>query len=644
MSEFLPFIIAGLATGSVFGLAGLGLVLTFKTTGIFNFAHGAVGAVGAYTFFELYSQRGVPWPIALVVSVFVLGPILGLLLELMGRALARVGAAMKIVATVGLFIFIQELAILIYGAQARLVEPYFPVTPIRVGGVNLGVDQLINILVALVAAAGLYVFVQRSRLGQAMQAVVDDPQLLAISGTSPTTVRRWAWVIGATFATLSAVLLLPFVGLEATVLTLLVVQAFGAAAVGAFNGLVLTYVGGLGIGVLGALSTKYVGSIPQLGGLPSSIPFIVLFVVLLITPKRRLVEAGAQARLLTKPPPATSPVMRAVGFGGLGLFLLFTPSLVGARLAVFTSGLTQVIIFLSLYLLVRLSGQISLAHAAFAAVGAAAFSHLVHGIGLPWVLGLLGAGLFAVPIGAIVAIPAIRLSGVYLAVATLGFGILLERLMFRTGLMFGARDTRIMPRPDMSIMGLDLSGDRGYFYVVLAVTAVLGMLVTLVLRGRLGRLLRAMSDSPVGLRTHGIEVNITRVLIFCLSAFMAGIAGALLGGLSSSVNAVSFVSFKSLEWLAVLVIAGAVFRYAPFPTALLAAFVLAILPSYLEGAWVVDYLPPLFGLGAIAHALITDRELGGTPDFAELAERTAARARRSPVRARMEPTPIGDAT
>ena len=134
--------------------------------------------------------------------------------------------------------------------------------------------------VALVSAVGLYLFFRYSRLGVAMRGVVDNPDLVNITGTNPTGVRRWSWVIGTIFAAMSGVLLGPVLGLNALLLILLVVQAYGAAAIGYFSNLPLTYVGGLLLGIGAALCTKYVGDVQWLGGLPASLPFIVLFIAL----------------------------------------------------------------------------------------------------------------------------------------------------------------------------------------------------------------------------------------------------------------------------------------------------------------------------------------------------------------------------
>jgi branched-subunit amino acid ABC-type transport system permease component len=625
VSTLLPFLVVGLVTGSLYGLAGVGLVLTYKTSGVFNFAHGAVATTGAYTFYVLHVQQHLPWPVALLLSVVALGLVLGLGLERLVRSLAAVSPALQVVATVGLLLIVQAAAVIVFGAAQRNVPPYLPTRSVDLGGVNVGVDQLVIMGVALASAITLFAFFRRTTLGLGMRAVVDDPDLLATGGTSPVRIRRAAWVIGSSFACLSGVLVVPSTGLDASILTLLVVQAFGAAAVGLFSSLPLTYVGGLLIGVIASVSTRYVGQVSWLAGFPSAVPFLVLFTVLVLAPRRRLVDLGAQLRLRStaeawrSSPRRRAPLMVTVGV------LLLAPVIAGTRLTVWTSGLVLVIVFLSLHLLVRTSGQVSLAHASFAAVGAAGFAHLLQA-GLPWGLALIGAGLVTVPIGALIAVPAIRLSGLYLAVATFGFGILLERLVFPTSLMFGEAGAVQTPRPS----GLD--GDRAYYYVVLALAAAAAVVVTAVVRGRLGRLLQAMSDSPTALGTLGTEVNVVRVLVFCLSSFLVGVAGALLGAVTQSVNGAAFSFFTSLQWLAVLAISGAPFRYRPLPTALLAGASMAVLPSYLGSPSLQQYLPAVFGLAAVANALSSDRP-ARRGDASEAAPRASTRG---PVRARME--------
>jgi ABC-type branched-subunit amino acid transport system permease subunit len=429
-------------------------------------------------------------------------------------------------------------------------------------------------------------------------------------------------------------LLAPSTGLDALLLTLLVVQAFGAAAVGRFTSLPLTYAGGLVIGVGGSLSTKYVADFPTLSGLPPSLPFIVLFGVLLLTPKGRFVESGGKRLLHERAPMA--PRLQWGGRIAVIAGFVVAPQVVGTRLPVFANALIFILVFLSLRLLVKTSGQVSLCHAAFAAMGAAAFSHFAHGAGLPWLAALLLAALATLPIGALVAIPAIRLSGLYLALATFGFGILLERMAFGTGLMFGGNGSRSAPRPG-EVFGVDLGSDKGFYYVALAVVLAVAATLYWLNRSRLGRLCQAMADSPVALAMHGTNVRVTRVLVFCVSAFVAGLAGALFASQAGSISGAGFGPFASITWLTVLALAGR----GEFSSGVVAAVVLAVVPSYVDSPAYAEWQPVIFGALAVLASLAQGGALPGAAWLRRSAERNADRCLHSPARERRGLAPAG---
>jgi len=604
MQDFLPFIVIGIATGAVYGLAGVGLVLAYKTSGIFNLAYGAIAALTVFVFYWLHDEHGWPWGLAAAVCVLVIGPAEGLLMELLGRALERVGATLKVVATVGLLLIVLGVGELWYGNNEVNFPPFLPTSTVPILGVNVGWDQITVTIVSLIATAVLYWFFRFVRMGYAMRGVVDNPDLLSMTGENPIRVRRWAWIISMTFCSMAGLLLAPGLSLNAVIISTLVVYAFGAAAIGGFSSLPLTFLGGLLVGIAGSLTTKYSGSITWLSGLPPAIPFIVLFLALCVTPKAKLAERRVVTTLPVKKPWYAPWRVRGATFA-IGLVVLsLIPNLVGDHLAIWASFLADAILLLSLGLLVRVSGQISLCHLAFAAVGAASFAHFTDSYHLPWLLALLLAMLVAVPVGAIVAIPAIRLSGLFLALATLGFGILLQYLFYSTNLMFGLTTSGIpAPRPDVSIFGLSLASDKGFYYVLL-VAAVLSTAVIMVIqRSRMGRLLGALADSPLALETQGATTNVIKVLVFCLSAGFASLAGALIAVEFHYAVGANYDPFLSLVYVALVVIAiGGEPWYA-----LIAALGVSIIPGYFTSNNVTTYLQIFFGVMAAAYAVFERR-------------------------------------
>jgi ABC-type branched-subunit amino acid transport system permease subunit len=235
---------------------------------------------------------------------------------------------------------------------------------------------------------------------------------------------------------------------------------------------------------------------------------------------------------------------------------------------------------------------------------------------------LLAAAVVALPVGALVAIPSFRLSGIYLAVATFGFGLLFQNLVYKTFVMFGTGFSQTVARPDF--FGGHTATNEGYYYTTLAVGTACALIIVGVRRSRLGRLLRGLSDSPVALDAHGANTRLTRVYVFCISAFIAAVGGALLAGVTQSVTGIvsgPFGYFNSLALVAVL----AFCRRQPLLSPLIAAFTFEVLKLYrpFSGALFTKYAGVGFGVLAIAVAV--------APGIAALrvSKRAAAREGRS---------------
>jgi ABC-type branched-subunit amino acid transport system permease subunit len=294
--------------------------------------------------------------------------------------------------------------------------------------------------------------------------------------------------------------------------------------------------------------------------------------------------------------------------------LLLVPAVVGTKLPVWITGLTYATLFGSLGLLVWTSGQISLCHMSFAAVGATTMSHFSGHV--PWPLALVLAGLLTVPVGALVAIPAIRLSGIYLALATLGFGILMQNVFFNTWLMFGSELVATASRPRVG--SLNATDDTSLYYLALLVTGIVWALLSGVSRWRLGRLLRAMAETPTMLSTHGLSVNTMRLVVFCTSAFLAGIGGALIVTQFGAVSSVGFGPIQSLLLLVVLALCGTDL----FRSSVLAAILFAVVPGYVTG-FGTDRQLLVFGIGTVAVVLL----MAARTDLTAWLERAAANTR-----------------
>jgi branched-subunit amino acid ABC-type transport system permease component len=602
LREYLTLIIGGIADGSVVALAALGLVLTYKASGIFNFAQGAIGAVAAGLFYQLYALDHWPAVPSMLVTLIVAGVGIGLIMERVAYFISAASTTMKVVATVGLMITLTALFTLKFGGVVQSYPTYLPQSSFSVGGVNVSYANLIIILIGIACAAGMSIFFRRTTMGRAMRAVVDDPVLVSLLGVSPAVVRRWAWIIGTTFAAVAGVLIAPSLGLDGTSLTVLVITSFGAVAIGGFSSLPLTYAGAIVIQVLVAVASKWASGHQSLQALPAALPFVILFAVLLITPKRRLVEVGAslQQRVAQLPHPSWKGA--TLRLAPVVVLLVLLPHLVGSYLLDWTIGLVYVILMMSLSLLVRTANQISLCQMSFAAVGAVAAYHLTT-LGYPWPVAVLGAGVAAVPVGALVAIAAVRFSGVFLALATLAFGVVMETAVYQTFLMFGGNVLPLpTPRPSFA------QSDNAYYYVVLIVVAICYLIVRLIERSRLGQLLRGKADAPLALEALGVSNAVLQTVVFCVGAFLAGIAGALIGPIFGVVGETDFQTIPTSIMLVALLILGARNpRIGTLGAAIGGAIGLVVIPEYITSNTVLSCLDLLFGIAAVEAALASTR-------------------------------------
>jgi branched-subunit amino acid ABC-type transport system permease component len=614
MKAYLPFLVIGLTTGAVYAIASLGLVLTYRTSGVFNFAHGAIGMFATYVFYSL--RQHLPTSVAILVSVLVVAPLIGVVIDAVFRRLEGAGAAAAIVASLGLLVGLQGLAVVVYGAETRRMSPIFSTGTYRVADLNVGIDQTLVVAVAIAAGLALVAFFQRTHLGLQTRAVVDNRPLAGLTGTRPVAVTRFSWMLGCAFAATSGILFSPLVGLNSLLLTLLVVEAFGAAAVGRLRSFPRTALAAFGLGVLQSFATKIVAETGNsaLNGLPSALPFLMLFCILVFSRAGSFREATA-AQVASRSRRArtrrfrfpTGPVVAVVGIAAV-----LPPFLSGSRLLTLTTAVAFILVFASLSLLIGLSRQLSLAHAVFVVFGATTLSHL-QSAGVPYLLALPLAALALAPVGAAMAIPALRLSGLYLGLATLGFGILAQNLLFPTSIAFGVDALAFIHRP------LFLATDTRFYFFVLAVVVVGVVAVELVRVTRLGRFLTALADSPTAVGSLGVSPLASRVVAFCFSAFLAALAGGLLGTLVQSVNPTSFNFFQSLIWVTVLVAAGA----ETFGGVVLASVLLVVVPAVFTAEWVTEWQPVLFGVAAVAFAQ-TDNGLIGRfrlPDLSALSAR-----------------------
>src|SRR5947208_1895819 len=251
MTEFVSFTVVGLVTGCIYALIAAGLVVTYTTTGIFNFAHGAIGMFAAFTFWQLWQGWHVNAVLSLVLVLAVIAPAMGLVIErLLMRPLHGASADIQIVVSLGLLLALVGAAQLIWDPSTfRHLPQFFSGSGFPIGSVRVSWHQVVAVAATVVSAALLRLMFNRMRIGVAMRAVVDSPALLAMAGGRPARVQQLAWAIGCSLAALAGILIAPILQFNIILLTLLVVDGYAAAIIGRLRSLPIAIAGAIGIGL-----------------------------------------------------------------------------------------------------------------------------------------------------------------------------------------------------------------------------------------------------------------------------------------------------------------------------------------------------------------------------------------------------------
>ncbi|GAB3760779.1 branched-chain amino acid transport system permease protein [Nocardioides ginsengisegetis] len=592
MSSFFSYTIFGLFSGAAYAIAASGLVLTYTTTRVFNIAHGAFGMVLSFVFWDFSVRQGIPLWLSLILVLFVVAPAIGWFLQrFVVRGLGEGPVSVSLVVTVGMLVFCIGIATYYWPPEARSVAPFMPGHGIQLGDTFVTAHQIITILVAVAVAVGLYVLLTRTRIGTAMRASVDNPELLKLFGGKPDRVAALAWAIGISLAALSGILLVSVVGLDYYALTLLVVNAYAAAMLGRLKSLPMTFVGGMALGLLTSYVAGYLPSEGWLNDLRNVVSPLFLFVVIVAMPQAQL-RVGQVKGIVSAPLPSLSKAL-GWGVGLLVLTALLTGNMSTARLLLLGTAATYAMVMLSLVLLTGYGGHVSLAQFTFAGVGALAYAKLDE----PNLAGLVLSALIAAGVGALVALPVLRLTGLYLALSTLAFAVLMDKLVFQAHFAFGYNGSLTARR--LSILGTSITSTLGYVLVMTVFLVLMGFFLLFIRRGVLGRVLIAMRDSPAACGTLGLDMRWFRVGLFGLSAGMAGLAGALFAGLRGTIGAADFQFFQSLP----LLLLAVVFGVTSVTGATLGGVGLMLLPVLgSDYPSIAGLLLALIGFGAVALA------------------------------------------
>jgi ABC-type branched-subunit amino acid transport system ATPase component/branched-subunit amino acid ABC-type transport system permease component len=481
MSKLFDITISGAVTGAIYAIMAAGLVLTYQTSGIFNFAHGAVAFTVAYFYFQLHVGQGIPIVPAALIAVFVFAPALGLLLDrILLHRLSRAPVYARIVGTIGLLVALPNLALWLVEAVGNgllglglptnkagegVVQPPgigpSPPEQVRISDqVALNTDQIAVLACAVAAAIVLWIVLRKTRIGLEMRAVVDREQLAQLRGVNAARTSAVAWILTMILAGLGGILIAPLFSLDDTTMTFIVLGSLAAVALARLRSIPIALLGGLLLGIVANLVAGYSDDVlpdflSRLSGLRSSVPYVITLLLLMFWMASRKRERAAGTVADDAPRPdhraGLSPLRRRLPWAIATVVLMGYAfgwfRAIGFQASRYEQGLialslTMGLIFLSFVVVTGIGGMVSLAQATFVTAGGLAAGWALNhdwGIDLPLVasdgqlnflLAALLGGVVGAGAGLLVALPVRRLGGVSIAIGTLAIAFAAEVLVF----------------------------------------------------------------------------------------------------------------------------------------------------------------------------------------------------------------------
>jgi branched-chain amino acid transport system permease protein len=549
VEQFLGFALPGIPYGCTYALVAICLVLTYQATGVFNFAFGAQAFASGYVFTYLTQNRNWSGFEAFLVSVVVMGPVMGWAFDrLLFRHIANSNAIAKMVCSLALLVGIPSLLPVIFGPQnldaTATILPFFNPNNVyfTIWGTPINGIYLSTVSATAVVLALLTVLLRGTNLGLQMRGAVESRRLVQLDGVNADGVVAVAWIVSSFMAALVGVLLAPVYGAGAFSTddyVILTVTAISAAVWALLRSIPIA----AGVGILiGVATTVLQGYIPPdsfwNAAVVPSIPFVVMAAALLILPGMRNLDSSRDPLAgVDPPPPPIAATTRAptmdriirtlwwIVFAGFCVSMLtWIPD---AWTTVFNNGLAYSIVLLSITLVTGMAGQLSLCQATLAGVGAFTAAQLANHLGLNLLLGGLVGAALAAAVAVVLALLSLRLRGLGLALMTLAAALFFDATIFNTTSITGGQQGVSIQAKWLGTSEFFNFNGHALFLLSLGLLVVAVVVVLLVRKGTVGRNLAAMRGSETATAGLGVNPSWQRILVFALSGAIAGVGGLL---------------------------------------------------------------------------------------------------------------------
>ncbi|MEY2469699.1 MAG: branched-chain amino acid transport system permease protein livM [Actinomycetota bacterium] len=581
----------GVIIGLLYSLLAFGLILIYRATRIINFAQAEVGAATGVMAVVMIKVHHVPYLVAFGIAIGS-GLLAGMLIEfLVIRRFAKASRLVLSVATIGIGLVFAGLQLLLphWLGASKQIDPTPPTTPFshvhfQLGNFRFDANSLVVVFWVAVVVIGLTLFFKMTDIGMAVRATAENMDRAALLGIPIKRVSTVVWMLAAALSSLSVFLRVPIVGLPIGVFIGPVILLYGlaAAVIARMESFSTALVAGVALGVI-EQTLYYFSRDPAVSG---ALILPILLAVMLLQRDRlsRGQDSGVSTWTLAKEfrpiPPELRSVpsvvwTRAALAAGVVAVLLFAFNGLQFKQQILASVVViYAIVAVSLVILIGWAGQISLGQWGIAGIGAMVAGNLAARHNADFFVTLIVAGVVGAVVAVVIGLPALRITGLYLAVTTLAFGITVQNYLLSPVYFRGILPQHGAGVPRPTLYGrFDLKDERTFYYVCLVVLALCLASARALRRSRTGRVIIAVRDNPKGAQSYSVNASSAKLWAFAISGFWAAVAGALFAYQQGSVNSLAFSPELSLTLLIVVVIGGV----TSVPGALLGTFYIGAL-------------------------------------------------------------------
>jgi branched-chain amino acid transport system permease protein len=544
-------LIAGLLQGNVYALGAVGISLVFGVMNVVNFAQFSFFSLGAMLAWFFVVQQHLPFWVALVL-VIVICAALGLIINVsVVRPLAKYLPLAAMLSTYAVSQILDNVSQTAFGAQYREFPQELPTTNFHIGSMLFGTSDVVMLGITLVLMVVMSLFLKFSKLGQAIRATTQDQEAALQVGIPVAAVQHVAFVIASALGGLAGIFFALYDGIADPTSGLTTgLIAFVAATVGGLGSLVGAVIGGFILGILEAFGIYWFGDASD-----QIIVFVILLIVLIVRPGGLLGKVPLFASepltgtFLGKGRPFRIP--RWVWLAAFAVGAVVIP-LAGSD-DVLTTG-TQVLIYAiiaaGLTITAGQAGVMALGQAGPIAIGAYASALLTLHLNLSFWAALPIAGIAAAVIASVLASPIWGVKGHYISIATLGLGVAIV-----------AAIQLIVPLAQYDIPvpqwgSTELASPLDYYLIDFVVLVVTLLVMWRIRRSHLGKVTASVGSDEVAALAAGVRTRDYKALAFAVSAFFAGIGGALLAAQYTYIDTTIFTTVMSVLVVTIVIMGG----------------------------------------------------------------------------------------